>query len=483
MIKWIFRIIIGLILLVLLVLFGLKIYLENYFDKNIIVREVEANTNSRFELEDISIGLFAFKPYLELNKVKLGQRDKYADDKVHIDERPKMENEIVSIENIELKANLFPLLHKKFELNKFIISEPKMKLSIGKKGDNNLSPLLKSTKDQDYSSQNDEIEEEAAEDSSEETAAAETNSDEPAKEFNAKDVPIAAELNQIGIEKGEIDIFFKTTEQRFLISDLYIVISQIDFDPKNLEQHNKAHIKIDTDLLISNKENKEQAKLILRSHADIRPMDPKTGKIEPEALYDLTIGEGSFLVALVAMEKVKSSLSTLDQMGLDMSLLSKKAVVNKDANTKIRYKEGKISFEEELKVETGDYDITIQKDGWFNVLNNQHSFKGNLLVSKSESDKLLKNVDSYIDEQISKAKGVKIDKAQVKKDLLSGIVKDGRVSIDFSSKGDISDPDVKVTVLPPSLTKIIQKQAGSIIEDKAKEEGEKQGKKLLKSLF
>jgi len=283
--------------------------------------------------------------------VKLGKRDKYADDKVHIDERPKMENEIVSIENIELKANLFPLLHKKFELDKFIISEPKMKLSIGKKGDNNLSPLLKSTKDQDYSSQDDEIEAEAAEDSAEETAAAETNSDEPAKEFNAKDVPIAAELNQIGIEKGEIDIFFKTTEQRFLISDLYVVISQIDFDPKNLEQHNKAHIKIDTDLLISNKDNKEQAKLILRSHADIRPMNPKTGKIEPEALYDLTINEGSFLVALVAMEKVRSSLSTLDQMGLDMSLLSKKAVVKKDANTKIRYKEGKISFEEELKVE------------------------------------------------------------------------------------------------------------------------------------
>lgn len=482
MIKWIFRIAIGFILLVLLILFGLKIYLENYFDKNIIVEQVEANTNARFELEDISIGLFAFKPYLELNKVKFGQRDKYADDKVHIDERPKMENEIVSIENIELKANLFPLLHKKFELNKFIISEPKMKLTIGKKGENNLSQLMKSTGSADGSSY-DEQENQEAEKTAEESSTSETSSEKPAKEFNAKDVPIAAELNQIGIEKGEIDILFKATDQKFLISDLYIVISQIDFDPKNLEQHNKAHIKIDTDLLISNKDGKEQAKLILRSHADIRPMDPKTGKIEPEALYDLTINEGSFLVALVAMEKVKSSLSTLDQMGLDLSLLSKKAVVKKDANTKIRYKEGKISFEEELKVETGDYDITIQKDGWFNVLNNQHSFKGNLLVSKSESDKLLKNVDSYIDEQISKAKGVKIDKAQVKKDLLSGIVKDGRVSIDFSSKGDISDPDVKVTVLPPSLTKIIQKQAGSIIEDKAKEEGEKQGKKLLKSLF
>ncbi len=482
MIKWIFRIAIGFILLVLLILFGLKIYLENYFDKNIIVEQVEANTNARFELEDISIGLFAFKPYLELNKVKFGQRDKYADDKVHIDERPKMENEIVSIENIELKANLFPLLHKKFELNKFIISEPKMKLTIGKKGENNLSQLMKSTGSADGSSY-EEQENQEAEKTAEESSTSETSSEKPAKEFNAKDVPIAAELNQIGIEKGEIDILFKATDQKFLISDLYIVISQIDFDPKNLEQHNKAHIKIDTDLLISNKDGKEQAKLILRSHADIRPMDPKTGKIEPEALYDLTINEGSFLVALVAMEKVKSSLSTLDQMGLDLSLLSKKAVVKKDANTKIRYKEGKISFEEELKVETGDYDITIQKDGWFNVLNNQHSFKGNLLVSKSESDKLLKNVDSYIDEQISKAKGVKIDKAQVKKDLLSGIVKDGRVSIDFSSKGDISDPDVKVTVLPPSLTKIIQKQAGSIIEDKAKEEGEKQGKKLLKSLF
>jgi len=480
MFKWIFRIIIGLILLVLLVLIGLKIYLENYFDKNIIVEQVEANTNARFELEDISIGLFAFKPYLELNKVKLGQRDKYADDKVNIDKRPKMENEIVSIENIELKVNLFPLLHKKFELDKFIISEPKIKLSIGSKGENNLSPLLKNTKDKAYSSQDEVIEEEPDEESEDNAAEAETAAEDvqtqPGTEFNAKNIPIAAELNQIGIEKGEIDIFFKTTEQRFLISDLYIVISRIDFDPKNLEAHNKAYIDINTNLSVYNKDNKEQAKLILRSDADIRPMNPQTGKFDPEALYNLTIGKSSFLVALVAMEKVKSSLSALDQMGLDLSILSKKAVVSKDANTKIRYKDGKISFEEDLKVETSDYDISISKDGWFNVLNNQHQFSGNLLVSKSESDKLLKNVDSYIDDQVSKAKGVKIDKAQVKKDLLSGIVKDGRVSIDFSSKGDISDPDVKVTVLPPSLTKIIQKQAGSILEDKAEEEG----KKLLK---
>lgn len=482
MLKWIFRIIIGFILLVILILFGIKIYLENYFDRNIIVEQAEANTNARFELEDISIGLFSLTPSLELDKIKISPKDEFVENKVHIDKRPKIENELISIDNIELKANLFPLLHKKFELNKLIISEPKMKLTIGKKGSNNITDIFKKTGSSDVSDY-DEQEYQAVEETAEESSKSETSSEDPAKEFNAKDVPIAAELNQIGIEKGEIDILFKATDQRFLISDLYIVISQIDFDPKNLEQHNKAHIKIDTDLLISNKDNKEQAKLILRSHADIRPMNPITGKIEPEALYDLTIKEGSFIVALVAMEKVKSSLSTLDQMGLDLSLLSKKAVVEKDANTKIRYKDGKVSFEEELKVETGDYDITITKDGWFNVLNNQHSFKGNLLVSKSESDKLLKNVDSYIDEQINKAKSVKIDKAQVKKDLLSGIVKDGRVSIDFSSKGDISDPDVKVTVLPPSLTKIIQKQAGSILEDKAKEEGEKQGKKLLKSLF
>jgi hypothetical protein len=428
MFKWIFRIIIGLILFVLLALFALKIYLENYFDKNIIVREVEANTNARFELEDISIGLFSFTPSLELDKVKIGKRDQYADDKVHIDERPKMD----------------------------------------------LSPLL----EQPSGASRTQLSGEPAETKTEEKAAEPAEPEQPAvpqEKFSAKDVPIAATMNQIGIENGEVDIFFKTTQQRFLISDFFMVIDKIDIDPKDLKNHNKATVTFNTNLSIFNKEKSEQAQLSLRSNADVRPLDPVTGHVQPEAVYALSIGKGSFIQALVALEKVKSTLNTLEKVGINLDILSKKAVLQKDADTAIRYKDGKVSFEEDLKVLTADYHVRILKQSWFNVMNNQHEFKGDLTVSEAESKKLLEQVDKFIDDSMKdvKIKGVKIDKQEIRDELLAGVVKDNRIFIEFVSKGDISDPEVKVTFMPANLTDLIKKKAGALVDEKIAEVKEK----------
>ncbi|MBN2858591.1 MAG: AsmA family protein [Candidatus Delongbacteria bacterium] len=480
MFKWLFRIVLFVVFVIVVGLFAVKIYLEKYFDKDIIVKAVEAETNSRFELTDVSIGIFSFTPSLEIKGIKLGKRDKYADDKVHIDERPAMEGETVSVENIELKANLIPLFDKRFELNKFIIQRPVARLTLGEEGQNNLSPLLGQPSGKAAAEEPAETVEKEAE-APEAEAPAEPQA--PQEEFSAKDVPIAATMNQIGIENGEVDIFFKTTQQRFLISDFFMVIDKIDIDPKDLANHNKATVTFNTNIAIFNKEKSEQAKLSLRSNADVRPLDPRTGKVEPEAVYSVSLGKGSFIQALVALEKVKSSLATLEKVGINLDILSKKAVLSKDAETAIRYKEGKVSFEEDLKVLTADYDVVIQKASWFNVMNNQHSFKGNLTVSEAESKKLLDQVDKFIDDSMNdiKIKGVKIDKQEIKDELLSGVVRDGRIFIEFESKGDISDPDVKVSFMPVSLTDLIKKKAGALVDQKIEEVKEKVNEEIDKA--
>ena len=467
MLKWLFRFVLAIVFIVVVGLFAVKIYLEKYFDKDLIVKAVEAETNSRFELEDVNIGVFSLTPSFEIDGIKLGKRDKYADDKVHIDERPKMEGEIVSVEKVELRANLIPLIDKKFELNKFIIQRPVARLILGEEGQDNLSPLLGSPSGKAQTATPAETVK-AEQETVEQQEEVQT---EPQANFNAKEIPIAAEMNQIGVENGEVDIFFRTTQQRFLISDFFMVIDKIDIDPKDLANHNKATVTFNTNMSIFNKEKSEQAKLGIRSNAVLRPLDPKTGKPDPEAVYAVSIGQGSFIQALVALEKVKSSLATLDKVGINLDILSKKAVLSKDADTSIRYKEGKVSFEEDLKVLTADYDVRIQKESWFNVMNNHHSFKGDLTVSEAESKKLLAQTDKFIDDSMKdiNIKGVKIDKQEIKNELLSGVVKDGRIYIEFTSKGNISDPDVKISFMPASLTDLIKKKAGALVDQKVAE--------------
>lgn len=481
MFKWLFRIILAFVFIVVVGLFAVKIYLEKYFDKDIIVKAVEANTNSRFELTDVSIGIFSFTPSLRMDGIKLGKRDQYADDKVHIDKRPKMEGEIVSVENIELKANLIPLFDKRFELNRFIIQRPVARLTLGEEGQNNLSPLFDQPSGKQADGRVAEVQEQAEPEAAQEPAAQQP--DEPQEDFSAKDVPVAAKMNQIGIENGEVDILFRTTQQRFLISDFFMVIDKIDVDPKDLFKHNKATVTFNTNMTIFNKEKSEQAKLSLESNADVRPFDPYTGKVNPEAVYAVSIGKGSFIQALVALEKVKSSLATLEKVGINLDILSKKAVLSKDADTAIRYKDGKVSFEEDLKVLTADYDVKIVKASWFNVMNNQHSFKGDITVSESESKKLLDQVDKFIDDSMKdiSIKGVNIDKQEIKDELLSGVVKEGRIYIEFTSTGDISDPEVKVSFMPTSLTDLIKKKAGAFVDQKIDEVKEKVNEEIDKA--
>ncbi|NOR45149.1 MAG: hypothetical protein GQ534_06130, partial [Candidatus Delongbacteria bacterium] len=197
--------------------------------------------------------------------------------------------------------------------------------------------------------------------------------------------------------------------------------------------------------------------------------------INPEVIYNITIGKNSFISGLVALEKLKTTLATLSKIGLDLKILSEKAELTKDAETKIKYKEGKVSFLEDLTLETKGYDLALSKDSWFNILNNQHNFNGNLLISKGESEKILKEVDKFIDEQSAKIKNkeIEFDTEKIKKELLTGLVQDGRIKIGFSSKGDISDPKVKITAVPPSLSKIIQDAVTDAVKDRVNKEVDK----------
>ncbi|MDA3838248.1 MAG: AsmA family protein [Candidatus Delongbacteria bacterium] len=488
--KKFFKIIIVLIILFILLIVGVNIYITKYFDRDIIVKQVEANLNTRFDLKNIEIGIFSTTPSLILDEIKFAKRDKYANEKIHIDERPELQTDIISIEKIELKANLMPLLQKKFVLNKFLITKPKFEIIVKDNGKNSVTPLFdppagKSVTTSTVTEKTERTETEVIEKETKEISASEPKTDTKTdKPFTNKDLPIAADLNQIGIEDARIDIFVEKTQQKLIVNDLDVLISSIDIDPKDLVNHNKATIQFNSDIIITDKEDNEQAKLLIKSQGDIEPFDLKTGEINPEIIYNITIGKSSFISGLVALEKLKTTLSTLSKIGIDLKILSKKAELTKDAETKIKYKEGKVSFLEDLTLETKGYDLALSKDSWFNVLNNQHNFAGNLLISKGESEKILKEVDKFIDEQSAKIKNkeIEFDTAKIKKELLAGLVQDGRIKIEFSSKGDISDPKVKITAVPPSLSKIIQDAVTDAVKDRVNKEVDKAKAKVNKEV-
>jgi len=91
-----------------------------------------------------------------------------------------------------------------------------------------------------------------------------------------------------------------------------------------------------------------------------------------------------------------------------------------------------------------------------NIINNENTT--NLGHIKASCLFHIENIDKFIDEKTSQVTdhGYSIDKKKIKNKLLSGMIKDGRIFVDFISQGDISDPEVSLSSSPKSLEKIVE---------------------------
>ncbi|NOR45148.1 MAG: hypothetical protein GQ534_06125 [Candidatus Delongbacteria bacterium] len=289
--KTFIKVLIVLGILAIVVMLGTNYFISRIFQRDAIVKVVEENLNTRFDLKDVSVNIFSTSPSIKLKDIKFAPRDKYADDQIDADDRPEITSEFVYLSELKLNIDI-------------------------------------------------------------------------------------AHLFQSGNE----------------------VISEI------------------------------------------------------------VIGKGSSISDAKTLDKLRSSLAVLSKTGFDLDILSGKIELQDDVEVKTLFVDGKISFLEDLNLEATDYDLALAKDSWFDIEDNSHKFHGNFLLSKEESEKILENIDKYIDEKTSKAtdNGYSVDKNNIKDKLLSGLVKDDRIIIDFISEGNINDPNVSLSSAPESLEKIVE---------------------------
>ena len=177
-----------------------------------------------------------------------------------------------------------------------------------------------------------------------------------------------------------------------------------------------------------------------------------------EIISEISIGESSSISEAGALDKFKSSLSTLSDIGVDLKFLSEKIELQNEITLKTLFVDGKISFIDDINLETANYRLSLTKNSWFDLGSNDHKFQGYFLLSADESEKILNKVDKYIDEKTSDAtdNGYSVDKKKIKEKLLKGLIRDNRILIDFISQGNINDPEVNFSSVPESLEKIVE---------------------------
>jgi hypothetical protein len=263
------------------------------------------------------------------------------------------------------------------------------------------------------------------------------------KMFEREEVVFVVEENlDTRFDVKDIDVnIFSTTPS--------IQLEDIKFAPRDQYADDQVKVKNRPEI---DSENVYLSKLEL--NIDI----PHLIKTEGEIISEVIIGKGSSFNSSETMDQLLSSFDNLSKLGIELDGLSDKIVLDDDVEVKTLFVDGKISFMKDLNLVTGDYDLTLTKESWFDLDNNEHKFNGYVMLSKNSSDKIFIQIDKLIGQKTSQAtdRGYSVDTKKIKDKLLADLVKDNRIVIKFISQGNIFDPEVSISNAPGSMEQIVE---------------------------
>ena len=486
--RWPIRIAIGtIILLVVAVLIAARIA-KSYVDPDFIAAMIEAENNCRVQIAETKVSLFSFPAKIEIKDIRIGPRDEHADAGTKLKDRPPQVGAVAfSAESMTLEANLLDLLRKKISVNHLTLENVSIgELLIEEEGGPRLAkdgPKLDALFDPPTTvkgNPNPEYEEKKKRRDLAKERRALAKEQRVAKtptsnSFTISELPLPATMDALNFNSANIYAKIRRNKTRITFSNLQVKVSDIDLDPKDLANHNRAKVTITGNLLIQDRDRTTNyADLQIRSEGDVIPFDPVTGYINPDLTYKITVLKGGKLDAIPSLVKLAGKIKKLNDIGLKLDVLAEKITLEDDTVVTVGYRENSLQFIEPTVINFNGHLLTINEGAWLNTGNNRHEAKAEVLLSKEASDKALGNAKEFL---ADKAKQFSFDQETVLKysmKLLEPVTKDGQVWVPFTSTGDFNDPKVRPDVDLQDLAETMALEALGDILDKTQQEAGKQ---------
>lgn len=441
--------------LLLIVVVGGFLALKVVVNEEFLVNQIESNLNVRAEIKKLNISLFSAMSSVEVEGLSLGARDNDANQGTPLAQRKPLQNPVLSVKTVDLKLSLLPLLARRFELKRFLLSEPSVSMVLYENGTNSLTPLFKKPL-LVGGKPNPALTEKPEEPVEEE------KDDKP---FTAKDLPISASLKEIGLRGGNVTLLLQKTGQTIRLSGLSLMLDSIDVDPADLAKHNSIRISMDALVNIISSKKTDAAGLILRSGGTVQPFDPKTGAVTTGVEYLVTVKKDSYISGMAAFDQLAGELPVLNKVGFSWKKLADKALLLRDVDVKVRYSQGLVTFLEDAAFPTANYDLVLKKGSTMNTANGTHNFNASVRASEAESNDILARFDRGIEKKLKGAMTVE----QARTRVLGVLLDQGKVQLPFSSLGSFENPNVKLLAELPSLTEVLTGGATDALRNKLNE--------------
>lgn len=473
-----------------------------------LVGQLEEDRDCRAEIASVSVNLFSLPAKIELTGLKMVPRDAMAAAEVPLAERPPLElgHTGIECESAVLEADLLDLLGQKLSLRELVLKNVTVNAKLKRGGNVSLRRMFRSrealkegavpgpTGDGQEKGGNEKVPKEATPKKDEKTRKKDRKESQKAEEdkeaekdknknkklqehFNVSELPLQSELKVARIENGTVNLFVEKAGGYVRLENLNLKVSDISIDPDDLTKGNSADIELTGTLGVDSEgRNLRYASLLLDAKGRMIPFEEATGDFNPDISCDAALDTGSYVDSVPVLDRLGKNVDKLKKLGIEIEELAMKETLQTPATLSVGYFDNVVRFRKEAGLDFNSFRLALKEESWIDSASNRHEFFGNLLASKPLTDKVKAGVDKYIKENTNDALAELAHEV-----VIAPVLKDGRLSLDFKSTGDLGKPKVKVLNVVQSL--------GDALKNRILKGGGKDGEKksgvgdLIKGLF
>jgi len=409
-------------------------------DKPFIENQMQKQLHRQVRIGDVSGGLFSAISGFSVKNVKISNF-KTEKEIESLKDKPVADKDIfTSMNSLNFKVSIPPLLSGKFVLNELMLNGPQINIVRYKSGAFNFSDLLESKPltPEEKAEKEKKIKEEAA------------KPKEESKPLKADDIPVAVNIGSVGMQDGNINFSDLTSGQRLNIYKVTAKVHDIKIDPKNLDKNNNISLKIFAGIkTLSRPESGgvQSFDVAFDITGNIIPFDKKTRILNPEIIlkagspYGKVTGLQIFN-EMISVEQITKYSGKFDFLGKEIDW--------KNGYTKIHYKENLVTLTEG-QFATNDFALIF--GGSVNIASMKLDMNSDMILAKKNTEKVTKQISKLTDKLITgKAKNF-IKPEMISESAIKPMLNEkGEIFLKYSIKGTASKP--AVLLIHPKLGSI-----------------------------
>ncbi len=441
-----------------LVLAGVLIgqaWLKSRFERDSIIKKLEAQWNCRVSLDSTSVSLFSSPASVELRGIKFSIRDgevgKPISQRAALDEK----NILIAANHVILAVALEDVIRGRLNVSQLQILDLTAKTEVDDNGVSTLQGLFKAPLKNDISL----IEKEITQSDKQKTEQVKQETNTP---FKAEDMRISLTVQDAGMKNAKMEVTSQKNGSKITFENVRFELKGIDVVPTDLVNHNRCGFYFEGGIRIEEKNQKDQvANFNLTGSGSMRPFDENTGEWSPDLNLEVKVKKGGLVGgALLTQQLDKKDLKKLNDYGLELGGIALGGVLQEDASTKIHQVRGKLFIKQDTKLVFPQYEITLLEKSWFNAQQDMHLVRAKLILSEDLSAQLLAGAKIALSAKYGESL------ASVGLGVLGTTLMDDkmRIVLPFKSKGSLSKPEVDMDSLLNDAKDLLKDAGKSLLQ-------------------